>query len=301
MSQSFLQSTAWGEFQTAVGHRAVQFEGVQGYEHRLGFGMRYVYLPRYAVDDKRYLDALANHFSKQSFAFLRIEPGREPVKDLSPITYHLSPTHNRQPQHTLLVDLAKSEDGILSAMHPKTRYNIHLAERHGVVVREERNPDIFWRLFQETAARDKFRGHPKIYYEKMLAMPIARQLTVYLGDVPVASHILIVFGDTCTYLHGASSNEHRNTMAPYLLQWEGMKLGKKSGCGWYDFWGVAPSSQQTCFHGYCWDPAHPWSGITRFKAGFGGVSVSYPQAFDVILSPTVYRLYTIVRRLRRMV
>ncbi len=296
MDTSFLQSKAWGEFQTAVGHRTIQFATGQGFEHRLGLGMKYLYCPR--VQPQAFNIQSLGELKKQGFLFVRVEP----IAELSAMSYELSATPNRQPQHTLFIDLSKSEVVLLDVMHPKTRYNIHLAERHGVLVKEEKNADIFWRLHEETAQRDAFRGHPRVYYEKMLDLPIVKQLTAYHGYTPIASHLLVIYEGASTYLHGASANHLRNLMAPYLLQWEGMKLGKREGCARYDFWGVAPPTQTgATFHGYTWDSTHPWSGVTRFKAGFGGLSQSYPQAIDIVLSPIAYRLYRAVRTLRGMV
>jgi lipid II:glycine glycyltransferase (peptidoglycan interpeptide bridge formation enzyme) len=102
-------------------------------------------------------------------------------------------------------------------------------------------------------------------------------------------------------LHGASSNEERNLMAPYLLQWEGIKLAKQLGCKYYDFWGISPAPRageaSTCFHNLCWSATHRWTGVTRFKAGFGGSVKEYPQAVDVVLSGWKYGVYRLVRKL----
>lgn len=302
MSTSFLQSKAWARFQTAVGHRAFWFGDNVGYEHRLGPGLRYLYVPR--VQGSAFIvQSLFGEVKKQGFIFVRIEP----TEELNSTPYTVYPTKNRQPQHTLLIDLSQSDEDLLARMHAKTRYNIHLSERHGIVVREEKNIDVFWQLHEETVRRDKFRGHPKSYYAEMLKMPIAYQLTAYHGDTPIASHILTVYEDTCTYLHGASGNVGRNFMAPYLLQWRGIWLGKQHGCRWYDVWGVAPQpklsslkSQVSCFNNYCWDPTHPWSGITRFKAGFGGVPQEYPQSVDVVVRPMLYRIYQTARKAVRV-
>ena len=77
-----------------------------------------------------------------------------------------------------------------------------------------------------------------------------------------------------------------------------MELAKKLRCPYYDFWGVAPLSQPSavvCFHNYCWETNHPWAGITRFKAGFGGQPIEYGQAVDVVLRPTLYSLYKLAK------
>ena len=69
---------------------------------------------------------------------------------------------------------------------------------------------------------------------------MSRQLTIYDGSSPLATAILVGCGDVFTYLFGASDYEYRNLMAPYLVQWEGIQLGKKLGYKFYDFWGITP-------------------------------------------------------------
>ncbi len=312
-SQEFLQSWDWGEFQSAVGHAPIRLQSLQdgkvagqlqGFVHDLGWGIRYLYAPR-CLEEHLDLQALGDFLKKEGIAFLRLEPQQD-RSSLKAISYKLKAVNNRQPQHTLLVDLTKTEEEILAGMHAKTRYNIHLAEKKDLTISQEKNADVFWKLNQETTARDAFKSHGKEYYTELLKLPIAHQLTAFQDGVAIASHILIISGDTCTYLHGASGNTGRNLMAPYLLQWEGMKLGRSLGCARYDMWGVAPQKKQgdgtvTCFHNYCWDSTHPWTGITRFKAGFGGAPHAYPNAVDIILQPMKYRLYQLVRRIKGMV
>jgi len=306
----FLQSWDWGEFQAFTGKPVIRLQAVedgevmwqgQGFEHRLGMGMKYLYAPKLQIQNFKF--QIIDFLKKYRFIFFRIEP----VNNLQLTTYNLQPTKNRQPQTTLILDLTQPEETLLANMHSKTRYNICLAERKGVVVREEKNIDVFWKLNEATIARDKFKSHPKEYYKKMLENNFCHQLTAYypFGSAqgkPIAAILLTVFGDTITYLHGVSGNEQRNLMAPYFLQLEGIKLGKKLGCQYYDFGGIAPDAKigaTTCFNDFCWPANHPWTGITRFKAGFGGERRDYPMAMDVVLSEWRYEVYRIFKNIKR--
>ncbi|KKQ27658.1 MAG: Methicillin resistance protein [Candidatus Magasanikbacteria bacterium GW2011_GWC2_37_14] len=324
----FLQSWDWGEFQKLTGKNVQRWQivengqvvgQIQGFEHKLpGLG-NYFYIPRLKVYDLGFKD-LVNFLKNKNYIFIRIEP----VEKFSYALYLSSYVRNRQPAQTLILDLKQTELEILGAMHSKTRYNIHLAEKHGVIAAQEKNAEIFWQLNLQTTGRDKFKSHEFEYYQKMLAMPNCYQLTAYFNNKPIASNILIVANKTITYLHGASSNEQRNLMAPYLLQWEGLKLGKSLDCENYDFWGVAPffeidkhpdffvaelvdshsnsphfKNQDTyqSFGKYFWHKKHAWSGVTKFKVGFGGNYREYPQACDIIFKPFFYKLYKFAKKL----
>ena len=292
----FLQSWKWGEFQKSVGRKVMQLIGddwqAQGFEHQLpGLG-KYLYVPRFQISDfgsQNFIEYLKD----KNYIFLRLEP----LAKLSSSSYLLSQVKNRQPQQTLILDLTRSEEELLRRMHAKTRYNIGLAERKGVVIKQEKNIDIFWELNKKTTERDEFKSHEKKYYEKMLELDGVYQLTAYFENKPcdsaqgkpIAASIMIIFNNTATYLHGASANEFRNVMATYLLQWEGIKLGKRLNCDYYDFWGVAPLLKTE---------NEPWAGMTRFKVGFGGEYKEYPQACDIILKPWKYWLYRFVRKIR---
>lgn len=210
-----------------------------------------------------------------------------------------------QPERTLVVDLSASDEAILGALHHKTRYNIRLAERRGVSVREAGLPagslakagsgefEIFWRMLGETAERDRFHVHPRAHYEKMLASASDEGLAVRLfvaeaGGEAVAAGIFAEFGGTMTYLHGASSSARRELMAPHLLHWEAMREAKRRGLARYDFWGIAPTD----------DARHPLAGVTRFKKGFGGQILASPGAWELPLRPFWYILYRAAKRLK---
>ena len=312
----FLQSWDWGEFQQETGKDVLRLQMVengqvvwqgQGFEHRLGLGMKYLYVPRMEHGTWN-MEHVFDLLKEGDFAFVRIEHGTgyHPSAwlrtGLSPISYLSFPTKNRQPQNTLILNINKTETELLSTMHEKTRYNIRLAEKKGVVIKSEKDAEVFWQLNLATTERDKFKSHEKEYYKKMLENDFCYQLTAYYQNQPIAAILLVVFGGIITYLHGVSGNEHRNLMAPYLLQWEGIKLGKNLGCQYYDFGGIAPDAKlgaTTCFNNFCWQADHPWTGITRFKSGFGGEWRGYQAAFDVVLSGWRYWVYRTFKNIKR--
>ena len=104
----------------------------------------------------------------------------------------------------------------------------------------------------------------------------------------LAANLMIWFGDTVSYLHGASSNVRREVMAPHLLHWKLINEAKSLSFKHYDFWGVAPEGTVN----------HPWAGVSRFKRGFGGRYVAYPGTFDLPLDRFWYRVYRLLQTIR---
>jgi len=201
------------------------------------------------------------------------------------------------------LDLNLSLEDLLSAMHAKTRYNIRLAEKKDVEIVSKKDGDIFWSLNEETKERDKFHSHEKSYYTNMLELGNVYQMTAYYNNQPLSSGIFVYYGEKFTYVHGASSNTERNVMAPYLLQWKAIQFAKELGAKEYDFGGIAKPMKDgngivTCFHTLCWDPLDKLMGVTRFKAGFGGKTFSYGNAFELILRP---RLYAFVQKIKGII
>ncbi len=305
-NEDFLQSYAWGEFQDQEGRPVIRIQGedqgdqryqVQGFVHSLPFGLKYVYFPHIlAIFQKQTKDFL-QFLKKQGFVFARFEP-RE---DLEVIDFKKIPTHHRQYQYTSILDLQKSDEELLTSFHEKTRYNIRLASKKGVRVVQEKNSEVFWPLIKETYERDKIKSHSEKYYADFIALPGCAQLTAYFDDLPLASVLLYTFGKTSVYVHGASSNHHRNLMAPYLLQWEAMKYARSIGAVHYDLGGVAQTlapdhPQAETFFTYSWNKNDKLSGVTRFKAGFNGTIKYSSIAFDVIFDGLKYNLYRLAKK-----
>lgn len=306
-SFEFLQSWEWGEFQANVGHTPIRLTvrdekvlrgQIQGFEESSGFGIHSLYFPRFSLFGNQDLfPCVIDWVRKSGKTFCRLESAEEykieEGKRLSP----------RQPQSTLLLSLKDSTEEILNQMHSKTRYNIRLAEKKGVSICEEKDENVFWRLMEQTSERDEFRSYEKKYYEKMLNIPFVRQFIAYFEDKPIASIILVQYGKRWTYLHGASSNEYRNVMAPYLLQWKAIEMAKENGAEEYDFWGIAKETEkkenQMQFHTLQWDANDKLSAVTRFKSGFGGTRKNYPLAQEVVFHPFVFSFYQLARKIFR--
>jgi peptidoglycan pentaglycine glycine transferase (the first glycine) len=219
-----------------------------------------------------------------------------------------------QPAKTLILDLSIPETDLLGEMHQKTRYNIRLAEKKGIEIKEASPErfDEFWNLMKETKDRDGFRLHGKEHYKKLIsnfqpARPASftgRQANASpISDLPkekfyikiygaffenrmIAANIVTFFGDTVTYMHGASSNGHRNLMAPYALQWQTIKLARNMNYKYYDFYGIDEAK---------------WPGVTRFKRGFGGEEKIYPGTFDLAFDRMAYGIYGILRKIKRII
>jgi lipid II:glycine glycyltransferase (peptidoglycan interpeptide bridge formation enzyme) len=265
------------------------------------------YIPKGPIvdwDDREQLAALWRAIDEAArahrAAFLKIEPDIEDSpawqERLRSMGFRPSP-QTLQPPRTICVDIAPDEDAIVAAMKSKTRYNIGLAGRKGVTVREGSESDLvtFNQLMAETAERDRFGVHDPAYYELAyrLFVPFGRAallLAEYEGEV-LAGLMVFALGRMAWYFYGASSNEHRNLMPTYLLQWEAMRWAKARGCTTYDLWGIPDADEETLEAQFAERSDGLW-GVYRFKRGFGGRVVRSVGAWDRVYNTPLYWAYT---------
>ncbi|MBI4837309.1 MAG: peptidoglycan bridge formation glycyltransferase FemA/FemB family protein [Candidatus Portnoybacteria bacterium] len=340
-SGSFLQSWEWGEFQKNLGRKIWRLSGGDEWaamivRHDLPLGKSYLYCPGGPVIrifndqfpifngiSKRFINEIKKAAEQEKAIFLKTEPfieinSREKGSPIGePFSKYLTDSGfvksegGQRIKKTLVLDLTKSKEELLTEMKQKTRYNVRVAEKHGVKVRisdrPEKDIEYFWQLAKETSRRDEFRLHPREHYKKLFfvchpeppadgegshakdSSPPAQNdnlcLELFLAECEqkvIAAHIVAFFGDTATYLHGGSSNEHRCLMVPYLLQWEQIKEAKRRDCAQYDFWGINEEK---------------WPGVTRFKKGFGGREIEYIGAWDYVFRPAWYEIYKVAKKL----
>jgi len=74
-----------------------------------------------------------------------------------------------QPTDTLVIDPRRGEREVLADMRAKTRYNIRLARRRGVVVEEHPHADLaaWYELYRETMERKGLTVHEYRYFEAL--------------------------------------------------------------------------------------------------------------------------------------
>lgn len=301
-----LQTAEWGELKRAFGWdvaRVVNGDwGIQILFRKLPLGFTVGYLPKpvngdwLLVNGDAFLDEIDAVCRKKRAVFLKIEPDAWET-DLTPGTSHpalrTSP-HNIQPPRTVIVSLEGTDDEILGRMKQKCRYNVRLAEKKEVTVRSWDDLDGFHRLMEVTGGRDGFGVHSLEYYRKAYELfhpiGVADILVAEFDSKPLAALMVFALGKRAYYLYGASTDEERNRMPAYLLQWRAMQWARERGCTEYDLWGVPDEDESTLEAQF--ENRHDglW-GVYRFKRGFGGQVKRAAQAVDRVYMPLLYRLY----------
>ncbi|MEI8095852.1 MAG: peptidoglycan bridge formation glycyltransferase FemA/FemB family protein [Spirochaetales bacterium] len=297
---SFLQTSWWAAFKGQHGWKSLAFrvqlvDGGLTREfplsvllRRLPLGLTLAYAPHAAVTAPEAValgSALKRHLPRSTLC-VRWDLLGEVATEGAPTNLKglQKPPADVQPPDTVIVPLLP-DDALLAGMHKKTRYNIGLAEKKGVTVEKAGVEGLadWYALYRETAERDRISIHTEAYYRDLFsqAPDLALWLARFEGKL-LAGNIVLVHGFTATYLYGASSNEHRNLMAPYALQAAAMRDARERGATEYDLFGIPPTD----------DENHPMHGLYRFKTGFGGRVVHRLGAWDSVHRPLEWLLWT---------
>ena len=319
----FTQMPSWGDVKTfwdwrGIGvfqqERLVAAMGVLIRPLPLGFSL--LYAPRGPVCDRNdplvwaeLMDALKRLAKARRGLLLHIDPDEPDTNEafrclMGSLGFQETSDDgfgNIQPQYVFRLDLAsKDKDEIFKAFSVKTRYNIGLAQRKGVSVREcsgaqeipDRMLEHFYALMEITGQRDHFYIRGASYFRGLLTAlgDDARIFVAYLQGKPIAGAIEVFCGQKAWYLYGASSNEHRNTMPNYLLQWTMIQRAMERGCRIYDFRGVPGNPSEN-------DPLY---GLYRFKKGYSGNYTKFTGLFTYRFRPMLCRLMEGAMKLRKM-
>ncbi len=310
-----LQSDEWARLQAAAGHEAFPFSGVgfegHAFRHPLPLFGDYLFIPRGPVVDMARLASEELHTALSEIAeasgagWIRVEPASTEVLEMLRSAFGpsrvVSAPRDTNPRETFMVSLDGGPADWLGRMKPKTRYNVRLAEKHGVTIRftrESRDMEIFLDLITSTSNRKAIAPHSKPYYRNFLAALPEEMCMITIAEyqgVPVAAALLVFFEGTAYYLHGGSGDAHRELMAPFFLHFKCMEEAKQRGMARYDFGGVRIRTKKGA-------QDTDWDGITRFKQGFAPnmETLLFPGTYDIIVSPVRYTLYRQSRHLARV-
>ena len=314
----FSQTCAWGKVKKTTGWDYLPVMMEENSEIKAGMLLlvRYVpipgfrkcifYSPRGPVADINNLPELRALFAgvatigrQRGAILLKIDPdvpvsNTEFTANLKHLGWHQNDTGldfaGVQPKFVFRLDIQPAPEELLANMHSKTRYNIRLADRKGVTVRtagDKNDLKIFYDILVDTAERDDFLIRDYTYFEAMWTQLVQTGLAeIFIAETeetgPISATLGLIHGRKFWYLYGASSNDHRNLMPNYLIQWYMINWARERGCTLYDFRGVSGDMDET----------NPLYGLYRFKKGFAGELIEFAGDWDQPYSSFWYTMWS---------
>ncbi|GAC1349042.1 MAG: peptidoglycan bridge formation glycyltransferase FemA/FemB family protein [Ktedonobacteraceae bacterium] len=307
-----LQTWSWGELKREAGWHPLRFALWHRQQmvataqvlcrtaaHMPLLAGHLAYIPKGPVIDwtdplmrQTFFAQLNTQLSQRGAIALRMEPNQAVIASIEEVSEHADlmswyPVPAVQPVRTIVLNLLPDEATLLAQMKEKWRYNVRLAERKGVTVRAAQTTEdvqTWYALMQATSERDQFGIHTLDYYLRAWQIFVPRQqarllLAEYNGQL-LAGIFVCSVAKQAIYLYGASSNEQRNLMPNYLLQWEAIRWAKELGATCYDFWGIPETDNEN----------EPMAGVYRFKRGWGGETVRFVGCYEHVYRPLAMRL-----------
>jgi len=311
---NLFQSTEWEQLKLKTGYaKSYRIDDVLVLQRNLPLGFSMLYSPMLSqvegpkTKSKGFLEKIKEIGRENNSIFYRLEldiPLIPNTKYDIPAFGFVKSFEEMQPEHTLILDLTRSESEILAQMKQKGRYNIRVAEKNNLIFKRTSKPDEmldqFYSLYSSTGKRHGITFRSKQYFHSLLEILGGKgyaeldiiykeQATRNEEQMPLASAIIVYSDKKAIYLYGASSDEFKNLMAPYKLHFEIIKEAKARGCIEYDFFGIAPDDS----------PSHPWAGVTRFKKQFGGSEQKIYGSYDLVFKPSMYQIFKFAEKIRR--
>ncbi len=312
-----VQTWEWGDFQISQGHKVVRLGVFDNRKMISAYSVSFHSLPKVgytigtilrgpSVDSEMIINVRKIAVDLKAI-FVKFEP--DVYQKTFDVNYHpttisvnmdypglkISPKVAFYP-YSFVVDLTKPEDTLLSLMHPKTRYNIKIANRYDVKVEEKTTDagfEIYLKLLFDTTRRQGFYLHSEKYHRdlwsilKKTSIPHI-MLASYQGQV-LSAFMLFSLKDKLFYPYGASLDIKREVMAPTLLMWECIKFGKSQKLKSFDMWGSLGPEAKEIDQGY---------GFHRFKQGYGGQLVQFVGTYDLVINENLYKVYNLIDQYR---
>lgn len=304
--KSLLQTQEWVDLKVSQGWKSEQIDGIFVLEKPLPMGLSFLYAPeteyKAITNLQNFLQILQKNVKNSGTILLRLEildaNSPEIIQKLREEKF-IKAFEELQPEWRQIIDISGSEEEILAQMKPKGRYNIKIAQKHGVeaticpIDRLNDGVEIFYDLYEQTGQHQKISLRDKSYFLEMLkklypkgeaAIIIARY-----NHIPLAAIIVTFYDRVASYLYGGTSRLYKEVMAPYLAHWEAMREAKKRDCVRYDLLAVAPPN----------DSDHKYANLTFFKEQFGGRKINITGSWDLIYRPFWYKIFKLGESLRR--
>lgn len=299
MDKHPLQTKQWADFRSEWGNKVsfdktglIIFTKVPYTNYTVGTFIRGANL------NKKILLDLSKIANKYNCIFIKIEPNVLKTEKLYKEYKKLGLIEGKRlfTPTSFWIDLTKSEDELLKSFTSKTRYNIRLAQKHGVKVKIDNSDKAFEKyleLTSETNKRQGFYSHTPKYHRLMwkhLKGKVANLLVAKykpndagrnnVNEI-VSTWILFNNKDFLYYPYGASTDKHKHVMANNLMMWEAIRFGKKLGLSTFDLWGREEGK-----------------GFTKFKEGYNPKVVEFIGSWDLVVNKPLYYLYTVVDKIR---
>ncbi|MBR2725047.1 peptidoglycan bridge formation glycyltransferase FemA/FemB family protein [Candidatus Saccharibacteria bacterium] len=247
---------------------------------------------------KKAIEKIAEVAKQEKCVFVRMRPQLRATPENLTLLENLglkkSPMHLAA-EHTVIIDLTKTEDELLANMRRQTRYEVRQALKQGITVTSKNDEaifDEFQKVQAETAKRQNFVP-PSLKTLLAEREAFGENSRIYIAETAtgekIAYGLIIKNGKEGDYYEAASTDLNRKLPGAYALLWQVIKDLKKEGYERFNLWGIAPPGQ----------PNHRYAGVTTFKTGFGGEVVEFVPAHDLIISKVGYLKDLVVEKARK--
>ena len=201
---------------------------------------------------------------------------------------------------TLELDITQTPEELLAQMRKNHRSAIKKAEKLGITVTQTTDPGAIKEFYEQQLMVAQKHGFVPFSYdflhEQFKAFAADNQVMLfhsYHEGQLLASAFVIFYNKEAVYHYGVSTLANEKLPGSYACQWAAILEAQNRGCTTYNFWGIAPENSKD----------HRFAGVTLFKTGFGGTTVTYTHSHDIPLSwkYTVINLFELFRKkIRRL-
>lgn len=306
---NFLQSPEYAKMNEILGAKVI-FENFDETAHALMIVRnakrgRYLEIPCGPLIDwkdskkvKAVFKKIAEIGKKEKCVFVRLRPQlratTENLKLLEKLGLKKSPMHLAA-EHTVMIDLTRTEEEMLADMRRQTRYEVRRADKMGIIVERGESEELFTEFHEIQVKTARRQGFIPPNLKTLLAEKEAfgSNIWIYVAKTaekePIAYGLIIGNGKEADYYEAASTDLNRKLPGAYALLWRAMRDLKTAGYERFNLWGIAPAGQ----------PNHRYAGVTTFKTGFGGEVIEYVPAHDLVLSKIGYLKDYVVESVRK--